>query len=461
MKMILKVAAGCAIAFLLLQCVRSGIPSRPAAAEVQAPPELRRILQKDCYSCHSDQKRLSWFDQIEPAYWFVRKDVLTAREHLNFSTLGAKPAAAQKAALFEAAAMMQLGAMPLPRFTRLHPAAKVTPAELETLKAYLNPWPAPGRAMPAAQGGATGAAVAAAGSGGAATPPAPASLEGVKPEPNGVAFDARFERWKLIGMTERGDNRTLRFILGNDVAVRAAQAATLLPWPDGARLAKIAWRQDLHEDGLIHAGSFVQVELMEKDAKRFKSTDGWGWGRWRGLDLKPYGNDAKFVEECTTCHLPVRGNDAVYTQPITAAHVTRAEVVNNRAAAMPPGLPYQVLGWSVISLAVDPGQKTIAALFGDDQAVQAARARSANPGGARYPAGATLALVTWDERDDPHWFGARIPDTVRSVEFVKIGSDGEPGPYMRFGPSGAEGVPQAEVGRRANLIAGMGVAELP
>ena len=31
-----------------------------------------------------------------------------------------------------------------------------------------------------------------------------------------------------------------------------------------------------------------------------------------------------------------------------------------------------------------------------------------------------LALVTWAQRDDPHWFGAKIPSTVQSVEFVTI-----------------------------------------
>ena len=109
-----------------MQLVRPGIPVKPTA-ELQAPPEVKQILEKDCYSCHSDQRRLSWFDEIVPGYWLVRHDILTAREHLNFSTLGSKPAAAQKATLYEAVNMIQLGAMPLPQFLTLHPEAKVTP----------------------------------------------------------------------------------------------------------------------------------------------------------------------------------------------------------------------------------------------------------------------------------------------------------------------------------------------
>ena len=126
-----------------LQTIRPTISAAPATVEFQAPLEIRHILEKDCYACHSEQRRLAWFDQIVPGYWLVHHDILTAREHLNFSTIGAKPAPAQRATLFEAVNMIQLGAMPLPQFTALHPGARVTPEDLAILKAYLAPWSAP------------------------------------------------------------------------------------------------------------------------------------------------------------------------------------------------------------------------------------------------------------------------------------------------------------------------------
>src|SRR5437764_3029675 len=128
-KLILAGAAG----FISLQFARPSIPFRPATAEVQAPPQVKEVLEKDCYSCHSDERRLAWFDRIVPGYWLVRYDVLTGRDHLNFSTLGSKPAAVQKATLYESVNMMQLNAMPLPRFLPVHPVGEVTPAGLSTL----------------------------------------------------------------------------------------------------------------------------------------------------------------------------------------------------------------------------------------------------------------------------------------------------------------------------------------
>jgi Haem-binding domain/Cytochrome P460 len=422
MRTLSKLVVAGVVVFVVLQAVRPSIPVKPATAELQAPPEVTRILDKHCYSCHSDLRRLSWFDQIVPGYWLVRRDILTAREHLNFSTLGSRPAATQKATLYEVVNMIQLGAMPLPSFILLHPGAKVTPEELTTLKAYLAPWtPAP------KQSNTTGGV------------PVPASLAMVQPEFDGFPFDPTFESWKPISTTDRGDNQTFRFILGNELAVKAAHSGNISPWPDGVRFAKVAWQQESGPDGLVQPGNFVQVELMVKDAQRYKATDGWGWGRWRGLDLKPYGSDGRFVNECTGCHQPVRGNDYVYTLPITTASVRGDEVVNNSAAPLPGSLPFQPLDWSAITMYVDPRTHTTATLYANDAAMQAVQARRAppigGPSGPTYPAGAVLALVTWVERDDPHWFGARIPAIPRSVEFVQVSTGGQTN-YRSFSGAG-------------------------
>lgn len=412
------------VVLVAMQAIRPAIPTRPATAEFEAPQQVRQIVDKDCYSCHSDERRLSWFDQIVPGYWLVRHDILTARDHLNFFTLGSKPAAAQRASLYEAVNMIQLGAMPLPSFVMLHPEAKVTSEELAALKTYLSPWSS--RPEPAPPTGSEEAS-------------APVSLAAVNPEFNGLPFDQTFEKWRPISFTDRGDNNTFRFILGNEIAIKAAQSGNVSPWPDGTRFAKIAWEQQLGANGLIELGKFVQVELMVKDAQRYKNTQGWGWGRWRGLNLEPYGSDAQFVNECTGCHQPLHGNDYVYTLPLTTATVEGAEVVNAAAAALPASLPFQPLGWRAITVYVDPQTRRMSTLFGNDAAMNSVDARQRT-----YGAGAVMALVTWAQREDPHWFGARIPGGapvggVRPGGFV--GSD-RISPFRRLGiDRGASGHP--------------------
>jgi hypothetical protein len=288
-------------------------------------------------------------------------------------------------------------------------------------------------------------------------------LAAVPPEFNGFPFDPNFETWKPISTTDRGDNHTFRFILGNEIAVKAAQSGNILPWPDGAEFAKIAWQQEPGSDGLIRPGKFVQVELMLKDAKRYKDTEDWGWGRWRGLDLKPYGTDARFVNECTGCHQPVRGNDYVYTLPITAAKIAGEEVVNNRAAVLPPSLPYQPLAWNAITMYVDPKTQTTATLYGNEAAIQSVQARGAAGVAPAYQPGAVLALVTCAQRDDPHWFGARIPDSPQSVEFVQVSAAGQTNSYRRFAGTGlTEDSPSASAAaERTSFVLSLTSARLP
>lgn len=309
MKMFAKLAALACVVFLVLQFVRPGLKNPPVTAEIQAPVQVKQILRKDCYSCHSNETVLPWFDQVVPAYWLVHHDVTLARQHLNFSEIGKLPPEAQKGMLFEAITQIQLGAMPLPSYLHVHPHAAVTPEELAILKAYLDPF-AELPKVNAAQAVAADAQFHAWANGTAAS-------AGVKPEWNGLAFFPDYKSWREISTTDRRDNHTMRVISGNDIAIKAIESKQVHPWPDGAAFAKIAWAEAIDDKGVIHAGEFKQVEFMVKDKTKYASTAGWGWGRWRGMDLKPYGKSAAFTGECVSCHKPVAGNDFVFTMPLT------------------------------------------------------------------------------------------------------------------------------------------------
>ena len=67
---------------------------------------------------------------------------------------------------------------------------------------------------------------------------------------------------------------------------------------------------------MIQPGEFIQVEFMIKDSKKYSATKGWGWARWKGTDLVPYGKEALFTTECISCHRPMKENDFVFTMPL-------------------------------------------------------------------------------------------------------------------------------------------------
>jgi hypothetical protein len=305
---LLRTVAILGIALVALQFVRPKLINPPVTAELQAPPEVRQILKTSCYNCHSNETTLSWFDEPVPAFWIVAKDVKEARQHLNFSEIGALPLAQQQGILFESISQVELGAMPLPRYRVVHPESSVTAEQLAVLKKYLRPADA-NKVASAEEIHAADEQYQKWVRAGEATPT-------VALAPNGIAFMPEYKNWKAISTTERFDNHTLRVILANDVAVRAIAENRINPWPDGTDFAKVAWYQQGNDKGIVSTGAFFQVEFMIRDSKKYADTKGWGWARWRGPDLKPYGQNPKFTRECVGCHSPLAHTNYVFTMPL-------------------------------------------------------------------------------------------------------------------------------------------------
>jgi hypothetical protein len=127
--------------------------------------------------------------------------------------------------------------------------------------------------------------------------------------------------------------------------------------------------------------------------------------------------------------------DGSRVAPLTA---TINETASLPAAAVSM-LPANPLKWRIITAAIDSQNSTMSTLYGNDIAVQYARSNSKHD----YPPGSQIALVTWTRRDDPRYFGARIPDAIKTIEFVSVNTAPEGGTtqyaYDRF-----EGTPLAK-----------------
>ena len=116
-------------------------------------------------------------------------------------------------------------------------------------------------------------------------------------------------------------------------------------------------------------------------------------------------------------------------EPKISAEMNQSASLAGEFAA---GSPANPLKWKVITSESSKTDSTMSTLYGNDLAVQCARTHAQHD----YPAGAVLSLVTWTQQEDPRWFGARIPATVKSVEFVTVGTtpDGHPSySYQNYG----------------------------
>ncbi len=135
----------------------------------------------------------------------------------------------------------------------------------------------------------------------------------VPPSPEGITYPEGWQNWATISVSHRHDNHTLRVILGNDIAIRAAREGRTRPWPDGAILGKVVWKEMAEPDWpqAIAPKSLVHAEFMFKNS-RAKNGTGWNWARWTGMEQKPF---AKGESVCIGCHTPVEKRDWVFTTP--------------------------------------------------------------------------------------------------------------------------------------------------
>lgn len=117
----------------------------------------------------------------------------------------------------------------------------------------------------------------------------------------------------------------------------------------------------------------------------------------------------------------------------------------NQTASLSAELPANPLQGKIISSSINRAESTMSTLYGNDIAVNYARSHTQHD----YPNGSVLSLVTWNERDDDRWFGAKIPDRTKSVEFVFVAT--APDGHASYSYQKFEGSPLKKIASQNGL----------
>jgi hypothetical protein len=131
-----KFWTGIGITFLAFQLVPIDRENPPVESEVSAPEEVREVLERACYDCHSNESRWPWYGYIAPASWLVAYDIDEARDHMNFSTWNQYDEDEQIDMIEEVWEEVEEGEMPPFFYTPLHPPAQLD----ENDRAVLREW---------------------------------------------------------------------------------------------------------------------------------------------------------------------------------------------------------------------------------------------------------------------------------------------------------------------------------
>jgi hypothetical protein len=125
-----------AVAFAAIQLAPVDRTNPPVEAEVPAPEEVRAVLRRACYDCHSNETVWPWYSRIAPVSWLVAHDVRKGREELNFSAWNRMSADDRAEPLHESWETAAAGEMPPWFYLPPHPEARLSADDLALLRAW-------------------------------------------------------------------------------------------------------------------------------------------------------------------------------------------------------------------------------------------------------------------------------------------------------------------------------------
>ena len=120
-----------ALAVLLagIQVIPVSRTNPPVESDVDAPADVKALLRRACYDCHSHETRWPWYSRVAPVSWLVASDVSEGREELDLSRWRALGADARAKVAKKLPEEVEEGEMPPLTYRLVHSDARLTDAE--------------------------------------------------------------------------------------------------------------------------------------------------------------------------------------------------------------------------------------------------------------------------------------------------------------------------------------------
>jgi hypothetical protein len=137
--------------------------------------------------------------------------------------------------------------------------------------------------------------------------------------PAGIAFSdfKGYEDWAMVSSARTDE--VLKVIVANPLMIEAFKAGVPgngQPFPDGAKIAKLQWKPKKSTEAPFAVDVpdvFSQAFVMEKDAKRFPNSGGWGYALFNYDPASDKFTADPSPSDCGhTCHVAVKTKDHIF-----------------------------------------------------------------------------------------------------------------------------------------------------
>ena len=119
--------------------VNKGQVDKTDFAKVYTVPEnVQNILQNACYDCHSNNTKNTWYSNIQPKAWMMKRHIDNGKEKLNFSEFGSISSRRQISKLKGIANQIKDDEMPLASYKIMHSYAKLSKEQKSLIMDWMN-----------------------------------------------------------------------------------------------------------------------------------------------------------------------------------------------------------------------------------------------------------------------------------------------------------------------------------
>jgi len=134
-----KIGIGALAVFLGMQLVTCDRTNPPVVSDIKTPDDVKVVLRRSCYDCHSNETVWRWYHRIAPGSWLVHRDVSDGRRHMNFSEWNAVPPEKRAKLMQHIAKVVASGDMPPWWYVYpMHPVASMSDADKTLLEGWAN-----------------------------------------------------------------------------------------------------------------------------------------------------------------------------------------------------------------------------------------------------------------------------------------------------------------------------------
>ena len=100
---------------------------------MDVPDDVKTILERSCFDCHSNHTNHMWYENIQPIGMWIGNHIEEGKDELNFSEFSSYKPKRKAHKMEEIFEMLEEDEMPLPSYLWIHGEAKLNPTEKELL----------------------------------------------------------------------------------------------------------------------------------------------------------------------------------------------------------------------------------------------------------------------------------------------------------------------------------------